>query len=207
MDRGRGALGLDDLAGRVVVLDFWTYCCVNCHHVMPELARIEEHFAGLPVTVIGVHSAKFDAERQRDNVEAAIARHRIAHPVLLDPDHGVWDAYGVRSWPTLVVLDPEGRIALQRPGEVTADELIPIIEGLLAPDAVAQPVPPPPEAPIVGPGDRALSFPGKVHVWPDAWSRSWGRRWGPKAGCTSPTPGTTGSWRRPSGATTRAGPP
>jgi uncharacterized protein len=123
---------LPDLAGHVVVLDFWTLCCVNCLHVLPELARVEAELAGEPVVVLGVHSAKFPYEQQREAVERAVAAHGIAHPVLLDPDHALWGQYAVRAWPTVVVIDGGGRVIWQRSGEVTADELLAAIRPALA---------------------------------------------------------------------------
>ena len=72
-----------DLRGRVTVLDFWTYCCINCMHVLPVLARIERRFAAEPVVVIGVHSAKFISEKDPANIRRAIQRYGIAHPVVV----------------------------------------------------------------------------------------------------------------------------
>lgn len=107
---------LADLRGRFVLLDFWTLCCVNCHHVLAELRELEAQF-GEVLTVIGVHSPKFDHERSFAAVQAAMARHGIAHPVLNDPDLHTWQAYAVRAWPTLVLIDPEGRIVATYSGE------------------------------------------------------------------------------------------
>lgn len=107
---------LDDLRGRFVLLDFWTLCCVNCHHVLAELRQLEAEFADV-LTVIGVHSPKFTHERELSAVEAAISRHGIAHPVLNDPDLHTWQAYAVRAWPTLVLIDPQRRIIGTYSGE------------------------------------------------------------------------------------------
>jgi len=76
-----------DLRGRVAVLDFWTYCCINCMHVLPVLKRIEERFAREPFVVIGVHSAKFSTEQKTPNIMAAIQRYKIEHPVVNDARH------------------------------------------------------------------------------------------------------------------------
>ena len=119
---------LADLRGSIVILDFWTHCCINCLHVLPELAAIEERYADQPVVVIGVHCAKFPAEEIAENVRRAMARHDIRHPVLHDPAHAIWEEYAVRSWPTVVVIDPEGRIAMHQSGETTRDELAQVIE-------------------------------------------------------------------------------
>jgi len=161
-------LSLQDLRGHVVVLDFWTFCCINCMHVLPELEAVEAHFEGRPVVVLGVHSAKFDHEKLPQAVQAAIVRHGIRHPVLLDPTHDLWKQYAVRSWPTLVVIDPEGRVAWQKGGEVDRETLISTVEDLLedsadrgtltdAPVAWRQPRPT---------TDTALRHPGKVLVHP-----------------------------------------
>jgi thiol-disulfide isomerase/thioredoxin len=107
---------LSDLRGRFVLLDFWTLCCVNCHHVLAELRELEAEFADI-LTVIGVHSPKFEHERDLDAVSAAVARHGIHHPVLNDPDLHTWQAYAVRAWPTLVLIDPVGRIIATYSGE------------------------------------------------------------------------------------------
>ncbi len=161
------AFDLDALKGQVVVLDFWTYCCVNCMHVLPELAELEQRFAGESVVVVGVHSAKFPAERELDRVRAALGRHDVRHPVVHDPDHALWEQYAVKSWPTVMVLDPEGRIAWRQPGEADADTLTRVVRRLLKESAaagtLAAPVWQVPDAARV---ERPLAFPGKVAVWP-----------------------------------------
>src|SRR5213592_3320263 len=99
-----------DLRGRVAVLDFWTYCCINCMHVLPVLRRIEERFAKDPVVVIGVHSAKFISEKDPENIRRAVQRYGIVHPVLVDAEHDIWERFGVRAWPTLVLADAAGYV-------------------------------------------------------------------------------------------------
>ena len=113
----------DDLKGNVVVLDFWTYCCINCMHILPDLEYIEEKYAGQPVVVIGVHSAKFDNEGDRDNILTACQRYDIAHPVIVDENHRIWSEYTVNSWPTLMVVDPEGRVVGSLSGEGNRETL------------------------------------------------------------------------------------
>ena len=160
------------LTGKVVVLHFWTSSCVNCLHVLPELAALERRFEGKPVAVLGVHSAKFDAEKERAHVEQTVERLRIRHPVLLDGDHKVWDAFGVTTWPTVVILDSEGRVAWTRSGEVDRKTLAREVERLLREGGLSKtsPVSPePPAAPIEG-----LRFPGKVQVWPAAQAQAQG---------------------------------
>ena len=91
-------LSLADLRGKVVLLDFWTSCCANCVRVAEELRGLERRFAQ-ELVIIGVHSPKFAHEAGHDAVRAAVARLRLEHPVLDDPDLVTWDAYGVRAWP------------------------------------------------------------------------------------------------------------
>jgi uncharacterized protein YyaL (SSP411 family)/thiol-disulfide isomerase/thioredoxin len=173
-------LTLERLRGHVVILDFFTYCCINCLHVLPELAAVEERFAGQPVVVIGVHCAKFPTESQKESVERALQRHGVRHPVVHDPVHAIWEEYAVRSWPTVVVVDPTGRIALQQPGEIGRAELGDLVAALLAEGRAADTLRPPVPVPHVPRDDGAtLRFPGKVHVWPDALHQEMGvEPWG-----------------------------
>ena len=99
-----------ELKGQVVLLDFWTYCCINCMHVLPDLAYLEAKYAREPFVVIGVHSAKFANEGSRQTIRAAINRYEIQHPVVVDEDMALWSEYTVRSWPTLVLVGADGRI-------------------------------------------------------------------------------------------------
>jgi thiol-disulfide isomerase/thioredoxin/sugar lactone lactonase YvrE len=153
------ALSLRDLRGRVVVLDFWTFCCINCLHVAEELRPLEERF-GNRLVVIGVHSPKFPHESDHAAVERAVARHRIMHPVLDDPDLETWQQYGVRAWPTLVVIDPDGYVVATASGEGNGQALGGVIEQLLE-GRVDLAVGPAftPVRPSSGP---TLAFPGKV---------------------------------------------
>ncbi|MDT0436843.1 MULTISPECIES: NHL domain-containing thioredoxin family protein [Streptomyces] len=107
---------LADLRGRIVVLDFWTFCCVNCLHVLDELRELEEKHSDT-VVVIGVHSPKFVHEAEHAAVVDAVERYGVAHPVLDDPELVTWKQYAVRAWPTLVVIDPEGYVVAQHAGE------------------------------------------------------------------------------------------
>ena len=109
-------IALRDLRGRVVLLDFWTFCCINCLRIVEELRPLEERF-GDRLVVIGVHSPKFPHESDHAAVARAVARHRITHPVLDDPDLETWQLYGVRAWPTLVVIDPDGYVVAMASGE------------------------------------------------------------------------------------------
>lgn len=107
---------LADLKGRIVLLDFWTLCCINCIHTLPDLAVLEARYPGILV-VIGVHSPKFDNEKKTESIQKAILRYEIKHPVVNDADHKIWKAFDVSSWPTLVLIDPDGKMVGYASGE------------------------------------------------------------------------------------------
>ena len=97
-----------DLEGKVVVLDFFTYCCINCMHILPDLAELEQaHSVKDGLVIIGVHSAKFLNEKLPENIENAIGRYEIHHPVVNDSDIVLWNRLGVVCWPTLVIIGPD----------------------------------------------------------------------------------------------------
>jgi DNA-binding beta-propeller fold protein YncE len=170
LEGGRGWLNTDKplsiaaLRGKVVLLDFWTYGCINCMHVIPDLRRLEEKYAkGL--VVIGVHSAKFENEKETENIRRIILRYGIEHPVVNDADFRIWHAYAVNAWPTLVVIDPDGYVVGQAAGEGNYDVLDKVI-GQLVDDARKrgtlneQPLKLALERAKVG--DLPLAFPGKI---------------------------------------------
>ncbi len=107
---------LSALKGKFVLLDFWTYCCINCMHIIPDLKKLEEKYSH-ELVVIGVHSAKFRTERETDNIKEAILRYGIEHPVVNDYQMEIWHDYGVKAWPTVVLIDPEGRLMKKISGE------------------------------------------------------------------------------------------
>lgn len=121
---------VEDLRGRFVLLDFWTLCCVNCHHVLAELRPIEQKFSDV-LTVIGVHSPKFEHEKKPESVAAGIERHDIHHPVLNDPNMATWASYGVRAWPTLVLIDPRGDVIATYSGEGHAHAIEALLDELV----------------------------------------------------------------------------
>lgn len=123
-------LSLKQLRGRVVILDFWTYCCINCLHVLPDLKYLEQKYPD-SLTVIGVHSAKFDNEQETENIRQAILRYDIEHPVLVDRNFRIWQEYTVRAWPTFIVIDPQGYIVSQVSGEGNRDVLDQLIAKLI----------------------------------------------------------------------------
>lgn len=110
-------LSLKELKGRVVLLDFWTYCCINCLHVLPDLKYLEDKYKESPFLVIGVHSAKFFNEQNIENIQSAIERYEISHPVVVDNNHVIWESYAVTAWPSFVIIDPVGRIRGALSGE------------------------------------------------------------------------------------------
>jgi thiol-disulfide isomerase/thioredoxin len=106
------ALTLRDLKGKAVLLDFWTYGCINCIHIIPDLKKLEAKYPN-ELVVIGVHSGKFDNERETENIRRIILRYELEHPVVNDADFKIWDAYGVQAWPTQILIDPQGEIVLK----------------------------------------------------------------------------------------------
>ncbi|HXY34778.1 MAG TPA: thioredoxin-like domain-containing protein, partial [Planctomycetaceae bacterium] len=111
-----GPIEFKDLRGKIVLIDFWTYCCINCMHVLPDLKYLEHKYPR-ELVVIGVHSAKFANEKDSENIRRAIVRYDIEHPVLNDSDLAVWTRTGVNSWPTLALIDPEGKFVKAFSGE------------------------------------------------------------------------------------------
>jgi thiol-disulfide isomerase/thioredoxin len=124
-------LSLRALRGKVVLLDFWTFCCANCLHVIEELHALERDF-GDELVIIGVHSPKFEHEKSDHAVAAATERYGVAHPVFNDPELWLWQQYAVRAWPTLVLIDPDGYVVAQAAGEGQASGLALMIEDLIA---------------------------------------------------------------------------
>ena len=160
-----------DLKGQVVVLDFWTYCCINCIHNLATLEKVEEHYRDETVTIIGVHSNKFTNEGEAAHIREAILRYGIRHPVIVDQHGALWNAYDVRAWPTLVFIDAQGQIVGSLSGENPPQRLISIIDQILA-EGRAQGVLAKgplrlkrmkmPESTVGG-----LAFPGKIVAGPD----------------------------------------
>ena len=124
-------LTLDDLKGRVVVVDFWTSCCINCLQTLPTLKRLEDAFRGAPVVVVGVHSPKFDEEGDAERLVDVVLDNRIEHPVAADGEMKVWRAWGVEAWPTVAVLDTNGKALWAGSGEPEYDELSAVVRSAL----------------------------------------------------------------------------
>ena len=124
-------ISIKGLKGHVVLLDFWTYCCINCMHVFPDLKYLEDKYRDRPFVVIGVHSGKFDQEKDAQHIRNAVLRHNIEHPVAVDSDYKIWNGYGVRAWPTLVLIDPEGYVLGGLSGEGHRETLDKVITQVL----------------------------------------------------------------------------
>ncbi|WP_162054443.1 thioredoxin-like domain-containing protein [Pontibacter pamirensis] len=120
---------IKDFRGKIVLLDFWTFGCINCQHIVPDLKRLEEEFADVLV-VVGVHSAKFDAEKQSETIQQAIRKFGIEHPVVNDANYKLWNEYGIRAWPTTVLIDPNGKVIGQHAGEGVYQTVQPYIQKL-----------------------------------------------------------------------------
>ncbi len=117
-----GPIKLADLRGRIVLLDFWTLCCINCIHTLPDLAKLEAKYPGLLV-VLGIHTPKFENEKETESIRKAILRYEITHPVINDAEQAIWKRYDVQSWPTLVLIDPDGNVVYHQGGEGQYDTL------------------------------------------------------------------------------------
>ena len=126
-----GPLDLKDLQGKVVLIDFWTYCCINCIHMLAVLEQLEKKYPN-ELVVIGVHSAKFDTEKDSENIRKAVLRYGITHPVVNDADFEIWRRYETRSWPSLRLIDPEGFLVAGASGEIPFDVLDQVIAKLIA---------------------------------------------------------------------------
>jgi thiol-disulfide isomerase/thioredoxin len=162
INTGGKNLTLADLRGKCVVVDFWTFCCVNCLHVLDELRELEEKHRDT-VVIVGVHSPKFVHEAEHQAVVDAVERYGVHHPVLDDPELATWKQYAVRAWPTLTVIDPEGYVVAQHSGEGHAHALETLVAELEAEHGARGTLrrgggPYVPPEPVAG----ALRFPGKA---------------------------------------------
>ena len=157
-------LSLAALKGKIVLLDFWTYGCINCLHIIPDLEKLEKKYAN-QLVIIGVHSGKYENEKETDNIRRVILRYEIAHPVYNDADFAVWRAYNVNAWPTRVLIDPAGYIVGYVPGEGNYEPIDQAINQVAAEfrargELNEQPLRLALERARVG--DLPLAFPGKV---------------------------------------------
>lgn len=155
-------VSLADLRGKVVLLDFWTYGCVNCMHVLRDLNRLEERFPD-ELVVIGIHSPKFPNERSTDNLRRILVRYQIEHPIANDADHVLWRRYGVQAWPTRVIIDPAGHLVGTAMGEGNLEGFVNAIRAVI--DVFAGRInrsPLPLDRERSRHADRPLLYPGRV---------------------------------------------
>jgi thiol-disulfide isomerase/thioredoxin len=157
-------LSLAALKGKVVLLDFWTYGCINCMHIIPDLKKLEKKYPN-ELVVIGVHSAKFENEKETENIRRIILRYEIEHPIVNDADFKIWNAYAVNAWPTRYLIDPAGYVIGRLSGEGGYEELDKAISDSIAEFRKRGELN---EAPLklvlekAKVGDLPLAFPGKV---------------------------------------------
>lgn len=153
-------LTLQDLRGKIVLLDFSTYSCVNCIHIMPFIKSIERRYPDL-VQVITVHSGKYANEKEDGYIRDCIDKYNVAHPVCNDADATVWESYGAKAWPTLVLINPAGKIV----GECSGDSKVAILDRairMLVADSKETLKKTPPVQTVSRKGAAVLSFPSKV---------------------------------------------
>jgi thiol-disulfide isomerase/thioredoxin len=125
------SINLKDLKGKVVLVDFWTYSCINCIRTLPYLVDWNEKYADKGLVIVGVHSPEFEFEKNIDNVKAAVQKYGIKYPVIQDNDKGTWDAYQNRYWPRKYLVDNEGYIRYDHIGEGGYAETEKVIQSLL----------------------------------------------------------------------------
>jgi thiol-disulfide isomerase/thioredoxin len=125
-------LALDQLSGRVVLLEFWTFDCYNCRNSLPAIKALAKKYQPTEVTVIGVHTPELDQEREWPNVTAAVKELGITYPVVSDNAYDIWNAYGVQAWPTVVIIDRKGRIRFRHIGEGAYDLEDQVVQKLLS---------------------------------------------------------------------------
>jgi len=124
-------LTMASLRGKVVLVDFWTYGCVNCVNTLPHVTQLYAKYRDRGLVVVGVHTPEFPFERSAADVQAALKRHGITYPVAQDNDSQTWDAYGNHYWPAQYIIDQNGRIVFHHDGEGQYDQIDRMIGHLL----------------------------------------------------------------------------
>src|SRR5688572_13849498 len=158
---------IDSLRGKIVILDFWTYGCINCIHMIPTLRQLEEKYPD-ELVVIGVHSAKFANEGETQNIRQIVQRYELTHPVINDNEFATWQTYapyGVNAWPTFVIIDPRGNVLAVQAGEIPFEAFDRVISGMVSFfDGTDELNRDPVEITLEGAEDpnTALAYPGKV---------------------------------------------
>jgi thiol-disulfide isomerase/thioredoxin len=116
-------LHMAELRGKVVLVDFWTYGCVNCVNTLPHVTALYEKYKDRGLVVVGVHTPEFPFERSASNVQTALKRHGITYPVAQDNDSKTWNAYRNQYWPAQYIVDQSGKIVFQHAGEGQYEEI------------------------------------------------------------------------------------
>ncbi len=125
-------LSLENLRGRVVLVDFWTFGCYNCRNTLPTLKKFDAAYRDKGLTIVGVHTPESDYEKKFDKIQDAVKRNGIKYPVVTDTNGDTWRAYNIEAWPTVVILDKQGRIRYTHIGEGMYEEQERVIKKLLA---------------------------------------------------------------------------
>jgi DNA-binding beta-propeller fold protein YncE len=165
-----GPLTLRQLRGKFVLLDFWTYCCINCMHLIPDLRQLEQKYAK-DLVVVGVHSAKFENEKQSSQILDAIVRYGVRHPVVNDNALEIWKLYSIEGWPTVVLINPDGKIMGRLSEEHVYSSLDPVLAGAIPYFAAKGKLK---TGPIEWPLEEArrpdtlLAYPGKISADPES---------------------------------------
>src|SRR5215470_10687224 len=126
-----GPLSITDLRGKVVLVDFWTYGCINCVNTLPHVTRLYQAYRDKGLVVVGVHTPEFPFEKTTGNVQAALKRHGITYPVAQDNEYATWNAYHNKYWPAQYIVDQSGKIVFEHAGEGQYDEMERSIQKLL----------------------------------------------------------------------------
>ena len=126
------SLTLAKLRGHVVIVEFWTFGCYNCRNTLPSVKEWDAKYRDRGLTIVGVHTPETDGEYGLDNVRKEVQALGIKYPVVTDNDYQTWKAYGVEAWPTIVMLDKQGRVRWVHVGEGRYEETEGVIKTLLA---------------------------------------------------------------------------
>jgi thiol-disulfide isomerase/thioredoxin len=125
-------LTLNGLHGRVVLIEFWTFACYNCRNTLPTIKKWDAQYRDKGLTIIGVHTPESDLESNLNDLRREVAELGIKYPVVTDNDYSTWKAYKVEAWPTLFLLDKQGRVRWTHVGEGYYDQTEEVIKKLLA---------------------------------------------------------------------------
>lgn len=125
-------LSMDKLRGRVVLVDFWTYSCINCIRTLPHVKKWHDTYKNKGLVVVGVHTPEYAFERNTSNVQAAVSRLGITYPVAQDNQYATWKAYNNRYWPAVYLIDKAGKVVYSHFGEGKYEETESVIRRLLA---------------------------------------------------------------------------